>query len=45
MKIGLACREFVNGDLAFNLAQMESALKAAQGLSLIHISAEPGCRS
>lgn len=30
MKIGLACREFVNGDLAFNLAQMESALKAAQ---------------
>lgn len=31
MKIGLACKEFINNDLAFNLSQMESALAAAQG--------------
>lgn len=30
MKIGLACKEFINNDLAFNLSQMESALAAAQ---------------
>lgn len=31
MKIGLASYKFKNNDLAFNLAQMERAMKAAQG--------------
>ena len=37
MRIGLASYPFVNHDVDNNLAQMEAALRLAQGLSLIHI--------
>lgn len=31
MKIGLVSYEFINNDIAFNISQMEKAMKAAQG--------------
>lgn len=31
MKIGLASYEFINNDIAFNISQMERAMKSAQG--------------